>query len=46
MPAKRHLLTRVGDLRDGRNGPVIGFLARLIHTGVVAITHREDSRIT
>lgn len=44
--AVAHLLTRIGDLGDGRDGPLIDFLARLINTRVVAIAHGENSRET
>ena len=39
-----HLLSRVGDLGDRRDGPLVGLLARLLHAGVVAVAHRVDAR--
>ena len=37
-----HLLTRVGDLGDRRDGPLIRLLAGRLNARVVAVTHRKD----
>mmetsp|Transcript_25978 Transcript_25978/g.77391 ORF Transcript_25978/g.77391 Transcript_25978/m.77391 type:complete len:442 (+) Transcript_25978:429-1754(+) len=39
------LLARVGDLRDGRDRPVVRLLARLLDAAVVAVADREEGAV-